>query len=90
MTTRSDLLGMMTRLSAAAESLGFLKDSELILQEGGPGRPYRLYQRKPPATKVSEPLDGRASSYLGFTKSNAYDRLHAMASTLEAVKDLQR
>lgn len=86
--TRDDLLGMLARVNAAAESVGFLNGEELVLQESGPGRPYRLYQRKPPATGLRDPLNGSLQSYLGFTKPEAYGTLHTIASTLEAVRRL--
>ena len=90
--TRDDLVGATTRLSTAARSLGMLGGCELQLHEGdrGDSRPWRLYESTPPATACNDPLDGYLSSFLGWTKPEAFATLLTIANTLEAVRIYQR
>lgn len=89
---RDDLMGMLGRVNAAAESLDLLGDTELVLNEGNKaaGRPWRLYEKKLTATGVNEPLNGNLSSLLGFGKPTAYTTLHTIAQTLEAVRRMKK
>lgn len=67
---------------------GILRSGTLQLQEGSPtyGRAWRLWETRGDSTGLYEPLDGTCSSYLGWTRTEAYLSLRAMEQALYAVQ----